>query len=104
AALTAPLLWLALQNSDAQSFPGGIQPAARSSSDQFLIYGGNDAFATSGRAANQIVLAPSLTAVSCERIKTALLTQLGATDRWRGHIWVVLVPARRVTGFDLAVN
>jgi hypothetical protein len=37
-------------------------------------------------------LDPSLVAVSCEGVKQALLQELGAVDRWKGSITVVLHP------------
>jgi hypothetical protein len=39
-------------------------------------------------------LEPTLATVSCERIKQILTRELGATAPWRGHIYVVLHPAR----------
>lgn len=39
---------------------------------------------------NRVELNPSLLAVSCERIKQALLWELGASDRWQGKVYVLL--------------
>ena len=41
-------------------------------------------------------LDPTLLTVSCERIKKALLSELGATDHWKGKVFIDLHPARRV--------
>jgi len=40
-------------------------------------------------------LDPSLVAVSCEEIKTALLKELGAPDQWKGPVRVLLHPIQR---------
>jgi hypothetical protein len=40
-------------------------------------------------------LDPMVAAVSCERIKDALLQELGVEDLWRGTIYVVLHPVQR---------
>ena len=39
---------------------------------------------------NVVRIDPTLLAVSCERIKKALLAQLGARDEWKGKIFIVL--------------
>jgi len=66
----------------------------RSLTGQFVI---RDAPATGERsrklsgATNLVCLDPTLLAVSCERIKKALLSELGATsDNWRGRILINL--------------
>jgi hypothetical protein len=43
---------------------------------------------------NMVTLEPSLLAVSCERVKQALLRELNMPDEWQGKIFVVLRPAR----------
>lgn len=45
---------------------------------------------------DMVALQPALLAVSCDRIKRALLHQLDMRDQWRGKIFVVLRPARSV--------
>ncbi len=73
--------------------------SARSQSGQFVVYAGP----SSGSLPPVLALAkhegfvqlePRLVAVSCERMKQILLRELGATDPWRGTIYVVLRPAR----------
>jgi hypothetical protein len=48
------------------------------------------------RAPDMIMLEPALLAVSCERVKQALLHELDMQDQWQGKIFVVLRPARSV--------
>jgi hypothetical protein len=43
---------------------------------------------------DMVTLEPALLAVSCERVKQAMLRQLDMQDQWRGKIFVVLRPAR----------
>src|ERR1700744_6213195 len=43
-----------------------------------------------------VTLQPALLAVSCERVKQALLHELDMRDQWQGKIFVVLRPARSV--------
>jgi hypothetical protein len=71
----------------------------RSHSGQFLVSGRSQPSlltATLRRdiGTNWIRLDPPLAAVSCERIKDALLWQLNAPDHWRGRIAVQLHPVR----------
>jgi hypothetical protein len=73
--------------------------SARSHSGQFVVYAGRShppSLSVANLATNQnfFRLEPTLATVSCERIKQALTSQLGATAPWRGHIYVVLYPAR----------
>jgi hypothetical protein len=44
---------------------------------------------------NLVRLEPALVSVSCERIKQALLHDLGVPAAWKGKIYLELVPARR---------
>ena len=79
------------------SIPGLI--TARSHSGQFVVYAARSApppLRVANLATNQhfVRLEPTLAAVSCERIKQLLMRELGATAPWRGHIYVVLYPAR----------
>lgn len=71
--------------------------AVRSRSGQFVVYGHPPQPQPSGRVTdplgtNFVRLEPALVAVSCERIKQALLGELGAPDRWRGKFYIVLHP------------
>ena len=49
-----------------------------------------------GNNTNVIRLQRELLAVSCERVKAALLTRLGLPDQWRGRILLELYPARNL--------
>lgn len=66
-------------------------------SKQFVIYGPK---VVPKKLGNRIPLDPALTAVSCERIKQAVLVELGGLERWRlsnqhvGNIYVWLHPTR----------
>jgi hypothetical protein len=89
------ICWL-LAGANAQVNPAGTS-AVRSLSGQFVVYGGqpwstmanSESFAVS---TNLVRLEPTLLAVSCERIKQALLVELGAPDQWRGGVHLVLHP------------
>jgi hypothetical protein len=76
--------------------------SARSHSGQIVVYAGRSS-ASSPSVANLaadrkfVQLEPTLATVSCERIKQVLMRELGATAPWRGHIYVVLYPARGAT-------
>ncbi len=75
--------------------PGMI--AVRSRSGQFVVYGNPPQPRSASRVTdplgtNFVRLEPALVAVSCERIKQALLGELGAPDRWRGKLYIVLHP------------
>jgi len=75
--------------------PGMI--AVRSRSGQFIVYGHPPQPQPAGRVTdplgtNFVRLEPALVAVSCERIKQALLGELCAPDRWRSKFYVVLHP------------
>ncbi len=65
----------------------------RSKSGQFVIYGvPQPTFVPFKIATNTALLQldPTALAVSCERVKQALLTELAARDNWRGKVFVVL--------------
>lgn len=71
--------------------------AVRSRSGQFVVYGNPPQPQPAGRVTdplgtNFVRLEPALVAVSCERIKQALLGELGAPDRWRSKFYIVLHP------------
>ena len=76
----------------------GIVPT-RSYSGQFVVYAARSSASVPpafGLGTNEdlVRLEPSLATVSCERIKQALMRELGATAPWRGAVCVVLHPAR----------
>lgn len=97
----ALLLWA--QGAAAQSGSGLAQPiTARSHSGQFTVQGLPHNIPLSenlrrSTATNWVRLDPPFTAVSCERIREALLLRLDSGDRWRGKIFVRLRPVRRPT-------
>jgi hypothetical protein len=75
-------------------------PSARSRSGQFTVYGDRFTSPSLGNVAQssnrkQILLEIDPLAVSCERVKAALLLRLGVSDQWRGKIAVRIRPARR---------
>ncbi|MCS7337020.1 MAG: hypothetical protein NZ739_02110 [Verrucomicrobiae bacterium] len=77
--------------------------AVRSSSGQFVVYGSQTqgqpaARLTAALGTNLVRLEPALVAVSCERIKQALLWQLGAPDNWRDKFYIVLHAAAPPNG------
>jgi hypothetical protein len=91
------ICWL-LASANAQVNPAGIA-AVRSLSGQFIVYGSQQSstIPIPGRLSantNLVRLEPTLLAVSCERIKQALLGELGAPDQWRGRIHLVLHPVQ----------
>jgi hypothetical protein len=72
---------------------------ARSSSGQFIAHAARSVGippALSSLATNKafVQLEPTLTTVSCERIKQMLLRELNVTAPWRGTIYLVLYPGR----------
>jgi hypothetical protein len=97
--MTAAVFLSALRGlADAQPSNPDMQSAS-SHSGQFVVYAGRSAppsRSVADLATNQDFarLELRLTTVSCERIKQALARELGATAPWRGHIYVVLSPAR----------
>src|ERR1043166_3369278 len=68
----------------------------RSHSGQFLVRGlplmRRAPVADTNSEVAYVRLDPTLLAVSCERVKSALLEELGMKDQWRGKILVVLDP------------
>jgi hypothetical protein len=67
----------------------------RSRSGQFVIRGLPLTMSRFGRATNAVSyvrLDPTVFAVSCERVKEAVLGEFGMEDRWRGMIAIVLHP------------
>ncbi len=92
-------VWLTL-SALAQPLPPGYA-TARSHSGQFIVSGRPTTTALPdslppGATADWIRLQPTLVAMTCERIKGALLMRLGARDHWRGKITIILRPVRRV--------
>lgn len=63
--------------------------SVRSNSRQFVVYGIPLKQKPLLDQRSRVRLDPSLLAVSCERIKQALLGELGLPDRWRGKVLVV---------------
>ncbi len=77
-----------------------------SSSGQFIVYGprrANPLPPGLNNATNLVRLEPTFLAVSCERIKQALLSELDAPTAWRGKVYLVLRPIQRVDE-PIAVN
>ncbi len=70
----------------------------RSRSGQFIVRGlPLGAFPASGISTSEVSyvrLDPAVSSVSCERIKQAVLEELGAKDEWRGAVTVNLHPVR----------
>ena len=96
------LVWLLLaQGAAAQSVGGSSQLiTARSHSGQFTVQGLPQTIPLSeslrrSTGTNLVRLDPPFTAVSCERIREALLTRLDTSDRYRGKIFIRLRPIRR---------
>jgi hypothetical protein len=88
--------------------PAATGPVAASRSGQFLVYGVAPQTPrpyVPDVAANPALVQfePALAAVSCERIKQALLSTLQAPDQWRGKIYLVLHPPRNA-GEDIVVT
>ncbi len=86
---------LALDAAITLPMPGMV--SARSRSGQFVVYGpppqtGPATRASDSSGTNLIRLEPPLVAISCERIKHAMLLELGAPDRWQGRFYIVLHP------------
>jgi hypothetical protein len=70
----------------------------RSRSGQFMVHGiPVNSLPQGGRAPTNTILRldPAVMAVSCERVKEALLAELDATDGWRDAIRITLRPVRR---------
>jgi len=71
----------------------------RSSSGQFIVYGPRHASPLPrglSNATNLVRLEPTFLAVSCERIKQALLRELDATGAWHGKVYLFLRPVKGV--------
>ena len=84
----------------AQSPPEG-GATAQSHSGQFSIVGRPSPSVlpetlAHGVATNWVRLQPTLLAMTCERVKDALLLRLGAHDDWKGKVRIALRPIRRV--------
>lgn len=99
--LTAILLFSLMAISVGRTQPTITREAtATSRSGQFAVSGiSPDTFRpyVAAVATNTalVSLEPTLLAISCERIKRALLTTLDAPDQWRGKIYFFLHPARQ---------
>ncbi|MDB6125182.1 MAG: hypothetical protein JWQ71_4175 [Pedosphaera sp.] len=86
------------QVNPADSFAGELQRMKRSVhssvSRQFVIFepSESDPFPRTSPNANLVRLDPDLLAISCERIKKALLAELGLSDQWHAKINLQLHP------------
>lgn len=89
----------------AQTVP--LKPAIRSSSGQFSIVDRSGppppALPASSKAKGFFDLQPPFLAVSCERIKGALNSELGTPIQWQGKINLTISPARNSSD-DYAIN
>ncbi len=95
--LLALFLCLAAECAFAALLPGPTL-TIRSRSDQFIVHGappsasGRFGYQTA-RSVGLVPLEPNMLAVTGERVKEAVLRELGLTDHWRGKIHLILVPA-----------
>ena len=82
-------------------------PVLRSASGQFSVFdrrgAAPPALPASSDAKGFFELEPAFLTVSCERIKNALDSELGAPNRWRGKIQVTISPVRN-TSDDYAIT
>ncbi|HOX01695.1 MAG TPA: hypothetical protein P5555_03020 [Candidatus Paceibacterota bacterium] len=87
------IVWLgaSIQGAEPKPSPPSMV-AVRGSSQQFVIHGVPLAQRANvaGPTAGKVLLDPAVLAVTCERIKQALLQELRAPDRWRGAIHVMI--------------
>ncbi|MFM2082728.1 MAG: hypothetical protein RL380_1419 [Verrucomicrobiota bacterium] len=76
----------------------GLAPGVFSRSGQFVIYGVAPGtprpYQPNATNRTLVRLDANLLTVSCERIKSALLTRLALNDQWRGKIHIALHPAQ----------
>lgn len=80
-----------------------------SRSGQFIVHSPHPTAASlavvSPANTNKLIsLQPDPLAVSCERIKSSLLAELGLPDRWRGKIHLTIVPRARPILFPTATG
>jgi len=75
-----------------------LKPTISSASGQFAILDRHGApppaLPASSKGKGFFDLEPTLLAVSCERIKGALISELGVTTQWRGRIHITISPVR----------
>lgn len=75
-----------------------LKPVVSSASGQFTVLDHRGApppaLPTTSRSRGFFDLEPPLLVVSCERIRNALNSELGATAQWRGRIHITISPAR----------
>lgn len=83
-AAPAPDAAITVQSKSGQFVVRGVPPALVSAPSAGAAAGAPAA------GTNRVELNPSLLAVSCERIKQALLWELDAPDRWQGKVYVHL--------------
>jgi hypothetical protein len=81
-----------------------VGASATSRSGQFIVFNTGAGHASAAVPDNSLVrLEPTLLAVSCERIKQALLATLNTPDQWRGKVRVVLHPFH-AAGEDIVIT
>ncbi len=95
--LAVCLTWFFVWCAATSAFAGG-QVVLRSRSGQFIVrgapLGASQFLGSSTSQVSYVRLDPSLLAVSCERIKEAVLEELGMMDSWRGSIAIALHPVQ----------
>jgi len=78
-----------------------LKPVVSSASGQFSVLDRRGApppaLPTTDRSRGYFVLEPALLVVSCERIRNALNSELGATAQWRGKIHITISPVRNTS-------
>lgn len=107
---SALLLRLAL-TALAASPPAGLAYTVYSRSGQFIIHSASPTpsslaqVAPTGTETNRLIpLYPDPLAVSCERIKAAVLAELRLPDRWRGKVHVTIDPRAPAEAFPVATG
>jgi hypothetical protein len=83
--------------------------SARSVSGQFVVHSSMEnaivVLGSNAKSTNRLLsLEPSFAAISCERIKQALLDRLGTSDRWKGKVFIELRPGFAEEPITLACN
>ncbi len=106
-----PVIFLAAGILGLAGLSGRAAVAVHSRSGQFVIHASAPTppslarVAPSGTETNRTLpLYPDPLAVSCERIKAAVLAELGLPDRWRGKIHVTIDPRAPVEAFPAAAG
>ncbi len=99
------VLVLTLVRPDGTATAQGVTVHSRSG--QFVVHSPTPTVPSLARVEVQdtnatFTLYPDPLAVSCERIKTAVLAELGLQDRWRGKVHVTIDPRARAEPFPVA--